>query len=43
MLKKLLDLFASESGVPEFKKVDTPYEEGFLESTIDEAFLIDEY
>jgi len=43
MLKKLLNLFTGESSVPEFNKEDISYEEEFLEFTIDEKFLIDEY
>jgi len=42
MLKKLLNLFPSESNILELNKEDMSYEE-FLELIIDEKFLIDEY
>lgn len=42
MLKKLLNLFPSESNILELNKEDMSYEE-FLEPIIDEKFLIDEY
>jgi len=43
MLKKLLNLFPSESNILELNKEDISYEEEFLETIIDEKFLIDEY